>query len=82
MNVEAALIAWNLVNDYSHSAYGVGAIADADLDLHEKLSLAHFAVSLPELLTDKRCEADWTANDRLRLATILRETTEKFTAAF
>lgn len=62
---------WNLMDDYCHSFEGERAIADVDLDLHEKLSLSSFSVSSPGLIVSENYKPEWTASERTRLAGLL-----------
>jgi hypothetical protein len=80
-DISRLLNAWNMMDDFYKSTGSAGAIPDEYLDLHEKLSLSNFAVSIPEFFKGKRYEPNWTDSDRIRLASALKETTTRFKAA-
>lgn len=69
---------WNLMDDFYYSLEGELAITDADLDLHTKLSLSSFAVSMPGIIAREGYTPEWTASDRTRLAEILNKTLLRF----
>ena len=78
MDINSLLNVWNMMDDFYHSSLGHNAIADDDLDLHQKLSFSNFTDSMPGVIVDKNFDPEWTASDLSRLAAILDECTAKF----
>ena len=81
MDINSLLNAWNMMDDFYNSSLGHNAIADDDLDLHQKLSLSSFTESMPGVMADGNYDPEWTASDLSRLTSILEECTARFKAA-
>jgi hypothetical protein len=80
-HINEILNTWNMLDDFYLSILDHGAISDADLDLHGKLSLTSFSISMPGVVVDENYDAKWTSSDLSRLARILKEGTARFKAA-
>jgi len=81
VDVNVLLNAWNIMDDFYNSFFGYTAIADDDLELHQKLSLASFTASMPGVMADENYDPKWTTSDLSRIAKILDERTSRFKAA-
>ena len=80
MDINSLLNAWNMMDDFYNSSLGHNAIADDDLDLHQKLSLSSFTETMSGAIVDENYEPEWTVSDMSRLAAILDECTGRFKA--